>query len=278
MGLFSRWFGKKNGASNDDAEEVQLAFVLLSDAIMPAGDAVVRAYDEFAIRSERIVEVNDDEDDASEGEVAMFSFDDNDASVIAALIPATIPDGEMEAAIPCSISSLGDRGKEIDHGAHLIVTLMGGGSLPRIDRLSLFTSVLAAIVKASNAPGVYWGNAGATHPAQFFMSVAQEPDMVPRIMLWTGVSMASEGEGKISLLSLGMKQLGLPNLLLVSSPENSSNAVETMFDLLAYVVRRGEPLPDGDTVGRTATEKLTVKYVPSPIDEEDAQVWSVELP
>ena len=49
-----------------------------------------------------------------------------------------------------------------------------------------------------------------------------------------------------------------------------------LYDLLAYVVSRGRPLPDGDTVGRTAAEKLPVHYVPSPIDPK-VKVWRVEL-
>jgi hypothetical protein len=33
---------------------------------------------------------------------------------------------------------------------------------------------------------------------------------------------------------------------------------------------------DGDTVGRTAAEKLPVHYVPSPVDPK-VKVWRVEL-
>ena len=35
-------------------------------------------------------------------------------------------------------------------------------------------------------------------------------------------------------------------------------------------------MPDGDTVGRTAAEKLPAHYVPSPVDPK-AKVWRVEL-
>ena len=49
-----------------------------------------------------------------------------------------------------------------------------------------------------------------------------------------------------------------------------------LYDLLAYVVSRGRPLADGDTVGRTADEKLPVHYVPSPVDPK-VKVWRVEL-
>ena len=50
-----------------------------------------------------------------------------------------------------------------------------------------------------------------------------------------------------------------------------------MFDLLTYLANRGVAIPDGDTVGRSADEKLKVRYVPSPIDESK-KVWRVELP
>jgi hypothetical protein len=49
-----------------------------------------------------------------------------------------------------------------------------------------------------------------------------------------------------------------------------------MFDLLGYVASIGKPLPDGDTVGRTADERLPVSYVPSPLDSSK-KVWRVEL-
>jgi hypothetical protein len=101
--------------------------------------------------------------------------------------------------------------------------------------------------------------------------------LMSRILLWSGVSVARESDGRLSLLSLGMKQLNLPNLLLVSGKSSASIALQTMFDLLAYVAERGAAIPAGDTVGRTADEKLPVRYVQSPI-EPAAKVWRVELP
>jgi hypothetical protein len=38
----------------------------------------------------------------------------------------------------------------------------------------------------------------------------------------------------------------------------------------------GKALLEGDTVGRTAEEKLPVRYVPSPVDPKQ-KVWRVEL-
>jgi hypothetical protein len=78
------------------------------------------------------------------------------------------------------------------------------------------------------------------------------------------------------LLSVGMKQLGLPDLLL-EAPEADAQVLEFFYDLLAYVTRRGKKLPEDDKVGRTEKERLKVRYMKSPIDPS-AEVWTVRLP
>jgi hypothetical protein len=55
-----------------------------------------------------------------------------------------------------------------------------------------------------------------------------------------------------------------------------TTALSTFFDLLAYVIDLGKPLPEGDAVGRTADERFPVHYVRSPIDPK-VKVWRVEL-
>ena len=49
-----------------------------------------------------------------------------------------------------------------------------------------------------------------------------------------------------------------------------------MLSLLEVIIRDGKPIPEGDTVGRSATEKLPVHYVASPADPK-AKVWRVEM-
>ncbi len=108
------------------------------------------------------------------------------------------------------------------------------------------------------------------------METAQEPDIDLRLTLWTGVSVEREPDGRFSLLSLGMKQLNLPDLLLIAPQSDGNSALEPFFTFLTYVAHRGEPLPEGDTIGRSETEKLPVRYVPSPLDPK-TRVWRVEI-
>jgi hypothetical protein len=55
--------------------------------------------------------------------------------------------------------------------------------------------------------------------------------------------MARENDGRLRLLSLGMKQLNLPDLFLIVGKSSESVAIETMFDPLGYVAQRGQRYP-----------------------------------
>lgn len=193
-------------------------------------------------------------------------------SAFVALMPMPVPKGEADDFARYSLSTRGTGWKLGPHEAHLVVTLRGGQKDAPIEVLHRFTSLLAAVTQSSPAVGVYWGSAGATHDPKLVISAAAEPG----ITLWTGVSSAGDGESCVSLLSLGMKQLGLPDLLLTAPKANTGNAFATFFDLLAYVADLGKPLPDGGTIGRTNVERLPIHYVPSPINPSE-RVWRVDL-
>jgi hypothetical protein len=259
----------------DSGTRMDLAFVLLSNAELPTGRDVAEAFDSIALEGQRVDFRQADQKSAA-GDVLEFNVTPC-GKVFVGLLPTPVPRGEADEAARFSISSMGTRWTLPPHAAHLLVTMPASDSTSRATTLSCFTSLLAAVSKASRAVGVYWGNAGATHNPAFFISAAQDPALASRLMLWTGVSIAREADGRLSLLSLGMQQLDLPDLLLVAARSTGSNdALATFFDLLAYVVQREKPIPEGDTVGRNAEERLSVRYVPSPL-EPSKKVWRVEL-
>lgn len=190
-----------------------------------------------------------------------------------ALMPMPVPNGEADEATERSLS--GAQGSWVlpEHRAHLaVVQQRPTRGKQKLAELTTFTRIVAAIVRATRAVGVYWGDSGATHHPEFVVNMAQTDLPLP---VWVGLSIASTGK-VTELLSIGMGQLGLPDLLVVT-PKVDSGVVEFFYDLLAYVARRGKKLPEGDSVGRTEKEKLKVRYVPSPVDPK-TQVWSVRLP
>jgi hypothetical protein len=192
-------------------------------------------------------------------------------NVLAALMPMPVPEGEADGATELSLSGLGGSWTLPEHRAHLVVAQQGA-TAANIEELTTFTRIVAAVVRATNALGVYWGEGSATHHPEFVVNIAHSELPLP---IWVGVSVAKAGDAT-ELLSVGMKQVGLPELLLIA-PEVDGGVFEFFYDLLAYVTRRGKQLPEGDSVGRTEKERLKVHYVKSPVDS-DAEVWSVRLP
>jgi len=255
------------------AAGTNLAFVLLSEAKLPKGEAIERAFAAYAVKGQSLHYRPDKQAKSKKGDEEVLVLQTDGGLAMVAFLPRPIPQGEAEEAVRYSISALDGKWKLASHKAHLVVTLQMRGDATT--RLSLLTSIVAAISDASPAVGIYWGNAGATHDPKFFREIAKERTSLSRLVLWIGVSIAREG-GRYNLLSYGMNQFELPDLLLVAPPAKSNGAIPFMLDLLGMVVEGGKPLPEGDTVGRTATEKLAVHYVPSPVDPK-VKVWRVEM-
>jgi Domain of unknown function (DUF4261) len=253
-------------------KSMRMSMVLLSQPRLPKGDDVVRSFSAFATEGQG-VQLASKKETRRDSEILEFELRPNGKAFVM-LVPVAVPNREADDAVRFSLSAMGTGWKLPVHKAHLIVTSNTSGDA--LESLSLLTSLLAAVLKASNAVGIYWGEAGATHDPKFFLETAKESDVDSRIMLWTGVSVAREADGRMSLLSVGMKQLNLPDLLLIAPKSMGNDALDPFFTFLTYVARFGKPLPEGDTIGRSETEKLPVQYVPSPLDPK-TRVWRLEL-
>lgn len=267
-----RFFKRRKPAQPEpDETTVNFAFVLLSRPQLPDAEAIIRSFASIAPDLEPLRHA--ESDDAPGGEILQFEAAGG-SNVIIMLLPMPVPSREADEAARFSISSFGSGWTLPPHEAHLVVTLQSAGSA--LETLLLITPILAAVADASSAVGIYWGNAGATHDPKIFIELAGEQTVESEILLWTGVSLVQEPDGRLSLLSLGMKQqLNLPDLWLTASKENEP--LEWFFNLLSYVASSGEPIPDGDTIGRTADEKIPVRYVSSPLEGGDS-VCRIEIP
>jgi hypothetical protein len=252
---------------------LNLAFVLLSQPTAPKGEEIERAFASFAIKGQRLHFRPGKARKSAAVDPLEFEIG-ADGTAFVALTPTPVPNHEADDAVRYSVSALGDRWKLGAHKAHLVVTSREGTH--SAETLSSFTSLVAAVAQASSAVGIYCGSAGATHDPKFFEAIARERDTRSRLVLWNGVAIARAPDGRLSLMSLGMKQLDLPDLLLVVPVAKSDEALGMAFDLLGSVVHSGKPVAEGDTVGRNASERMPVHYVRSPVDPK-AKVWLVDL-
>ncbi len=269
---------------------MKIAFVLLDEPRLPRPEAVVESHHAIAPAGPVLLaDLSPDQDSAS------FRLASGE-HVVVGLMRAPVPNGEAEANAAYSLSTIGQGWTLPEHRAHLVVvlldnqkrpplerlialtrrTLLKKKSRPPVDRLIAFTRAMAAVASASGSVAVYLGDAHATHDARFFVDIASTEEPLPAMLtLWNGVSVAQEGD-RISLFSLGMAQLALPNLLLTAPATDVNGGLAYMFDLLAYVTLRGAALPAGDTIGSSADERIKVRYQPSPVDGEP-DVWRVDL-
>jgi hypothetical protein len=250
---------------------MRFAFVLLRAAGPVDGAAIARAHQNmFRDAPPPVAEPSDDPQSAT----LKLGGD----ALIISLMPVAVPNFEADEAARFSIAAFGPAPKVAPHTAHLMVVYQTAEDRPTVGSLQRFTRALAAIVATTDAVGVYWGDAGATHPAKFFVEVATDPAIEMPMFLWTGLSIASAGDGRTSLLSTGLwPQLKIPDLEMTAPSRSANAALGFFFDMLAYVARRGSVPNAGETIGRTPAEKWVVSHGKSPIDPE-RPTWRVDLP
>lgn len=241
---------------------MRLSLVLLSDAQQLTARALERA-------ARELPGLGKVEWQSTQKGVSTFSL--GGLELVVALVPAPVPDGEADGATEHSLSGFQGNWTLPEHRAHLVV-VQQGSLLRTLEQLSSYTRVVAAVVRATGAVGVYWPAAAATHHPEFVVNIAQSELPLP---LWVGLSIA-ESKKRTELLSVGMAQLELPELLLRCDSVDPGT-LEFFYELLGYAARRRKPLTSKDRIGRSESERLTVKSVPSPVKPSE-RVALVELP
>lgn len=243
---------------------MHLSFVLLEAAEALAAETIAAAFRDLFPG----IAVAASQTDGNTVEVQVGAY-----GSLVALIAAPVPAREADAASLFSLAAFSpEGGAPAPHHAHLVVTSPGDG----LQSLVAHTRVVAACARARRAVAVYEGNGRATHPTEFYVDVVTASERP--ILVWTGISVAEEMVGRVSILTLGIRRtLGLPDLLVTGPPTGRNTALAFLFDLLDHVVARGTPLAAGDTVGRSAEERIAVVYEESPLDP-GVEVARIDLP
>ena len=263
--------GALGGKSSDPRQH--LAFVLLQAAELPRPEDVLSAYRILAPPEEQVLGAPEVKDGGLSFQVGKDGF------AVVGMMPVPVPNGEAAAAFERSFSSgLAEYRELRPHTAHLVVVLNDAGGRTRYQGLTRFTYLLAAVARASNAVAIYWGAAHATHDARYFLDRAEQRDPDLMMGLWTGLEITREGSDRLSVVTCGMRdQLGLMELRVTAPLRSGEASVLRMFDFLAYAARRGAALPDGDTIGRDANERLKVRHERSAGDPKQ-KVWRIDFP
>jgi hypothetical protein len=243
--------------------ENAVAMVLLDRAALPDAAAVEKTYRKAVPSTTLRLDKPQSDTLSYGGSGGRFA--------VVSLMPVPVPNGDADKAAQFSLSGI-NKWSLPKHHAHLVVVFRGS-SKTKLASIAEELPFLAAVVKNTpSAVGVYFG--ATTQQPALVEQLAADPSPLSALMLVTGIIAGHDEAGRRNLLSKGMhSNFGLPELWL-RTPQGPSD-VEFFFDLLQLEAERGTPIPEGDTVGRNAQQKLPVHYRPSPI-AGDPVVWTVD--
>ena len=264
-------------ASSDDDSNLGLAFILVSDLEPLNCDAVIASAEDFGL-SLSLSPPNDDEDDesAEDDSPTITSFDlTTGETVFVMLLPVSHPDVE---GMPVGPLSPDDMDSLINAPAHYIVTVMGmDGTVDENDiKMSAITSCVMA---GCNPVGVLQMPGVLFHRPELFLECTKsaiEEQQIP-MLICIDITAAQENDTHMSFLTHNMQRYGREEFYIVALSEGQG-ALDYTLSLVAWMLDDREyHLPTGDTVGRTADEKILVQRVPNPTGE-GPEVIRLDLP
>ena len=195
-----------------------------------------------------------------------ISFQLDEDKVVISSMKAPIPWSDLKG--PCSAAWYWPEaaGQLRSNKAHLLVVIAPGS--PDLKAVAVkLTKVTAALVESSPAAGVLWGGSGTVHAPQPFIQTAAEisADRLP-VEIWVGFGLIPEGNDTHSVFTSGLEDFGMQEIEIHSSPRDPQLLYERLFDVVHYVLRKDIVLHDGETIGISDTERITIQETQSLCD------------
>ncbi len=156
----------------------------------------------------------------------------------------------------------------INHTGHVAISIVEGPGNP-LEEGILLTKLLSVATEQTGASAIYTN--GVLYEAKKYHEETEQlrDDMLPMAnLIW--VDMEFEDDDTISLHTSGMelfKQLNVEFLHCPWHPEKAWNYVLSVAD---YVLTSDKTVQDGDSVGRTEEEQLTV-HIDGPVHADGVQ-------
>jgi hypothetical protein len=261
----------------DDGHGPGLSFLLLEDDQQPDIDAIIAAAAEMNIvlkLSEPDAEDKDEPKEEPGPEIISFDFD-GDCTLFVMVLSVPHPD---VAQMPRGPLSPENYDALIAAPTHCIVTAMGVEGTP--DEIDIKMAALTASVLAGvSAVGVLMMPGILFHRPDLFAESARDAvasNEVP-MLICVDITSAQESDTHMSFLTYNMQRYGRENFYIIA-PIDGSDALDYALSMISWMLSdRDYHLPTGDTVGRTAGEKIVVQRVPNPTGD-GPEVIRLELP
>jgi len=180
-----------------------------------------------------------------------------------ALMPAPIPWSNLEG--PCATAwwwpEATDKMKV--HNSHILVALVGKtGNL--VHQHITLTHLTAVVASHTDAVGIYWGSGTLVHEPNDFIEQAQNlsSNDLP-LHLWIDFRIEQNDDGSYRLFTTGMKALGQMEIEIPHSTREPKEIMNFAYSTANYMITSNPRIDDGETVGRSPTEKIKAVHAPS---------------
>lgn len=189
-----------------------------------------------------------------------LSFTVGDCQVIYGLMPAPIPWSDLERLCADAMFWPDATAVMKQHKRHVIVTVMG--DVEPVELMKVLTQATIALTDSCNgAVGVYWCNSSHVLAPEDFAEIASEflPDGLP-LPLWMNFRVTANADGTSSGFTQGLAAFEAMELETKNASEPPDELRDRLIGLAEYVLTSGAVINDGDTIGETVDEKISVRY------------------
>lgn len=242
---------EKEGEKKVQAPGNFIGFVLLSEPVFAVEELRRVLKEDWGITCEE-----DSEDIEQDG--TRIAFYENGMMATAGLMETEIPGNEAEY---WANSNFMARERALaaakDHKAHLLLAVLGRDEAP-LEAGKLFVKLASACLKASNALGIY--ECGTVWlPEQFlsFAEVMKDGELPLPALVFVGLYQDEKG---VSSWTNGLRAFGKEELEIVGSSHSPEEVYGMMFYISEYVLEEGAVLRDGQTIGLSAEQKLSLTF------------------
>jgi hypothetical protein len=236
------------------------ALVLLARPTTLRQAAVVEAARGYGV--ELVPDPPDEEPGAlDDGRTLGFSVSGG-AGLVVGFLPEPVPDATRLPLGPTSPTAEAIAASP----AHLLIVAPGltGPVRERDTRLAVLT---AAVVETVDAVGVMFAHGVVPHRPDVFTGFARlavESGEPLAAELAVDITAARESDTHMSFLTHGLRRYGREEFY-ITCPIEGMGALGFTFDLARWMLADPDNhLPTGDTVGRSAEERVVVQRVPDP--------------
>jgi len=176
-------------------------------------------------------------------------------SVVLALMPAPVPNDEVEHNVPFSRLWKGDPGGTA-HKAHVIVVALGSSAPMKLATVAGYAA--AGISESRETVGWYVGSASHVITPNVATACLKGNDIMP-IMIWANIVMSRDSSTECSLSTIGMEALGHREFEIVRTHGDAGDWMFRIYDLCNYVLAKGPVFKAGQTFGESASERFLIE-------------------